>query len=99
MSSYGEASSATGLLPQALWDSAPRACRKLKSTHMRYRIGISALLAAVGLPAQVTTGDVTRATLDNGLRVVIIRDALAPVATVEENYLVGANEVPAGFAG
>lgn len=43
--------------------------------------------------------DVTRATLDNGLRVVIIRDPLAPVATVQENYLVGANETPAGFPG
>jgi zinc protease len=43
--------------------------------------------------------DVTRVTLDNGLRVVVIRDPLAPVATLEENYLVGANEVPAGFPG
>ena len=44
-------------------------------------------------------GDVTRATLDNGLRVVIVRDPLAPVVTVEENYLVGANETPPGFPG
>jgi zinc protease len=28
-----------------------------------------------------------------------VRDALAPVATVEDNYLVGANETPAGFPG
>ncbi len=40
-----------------------------------------------------------RATLDNGLRVVVIRDPLAPVVTVEENYLVGGNETPAGFPG
>ncbi|HEX3684769.1 MAG TPA: pitrilysin family protein [Bryobacteraceae bacterium] len=45
------------------------------------------------------SNDVTRATLDNGLRVVIVRDPLAPVATVEDNYLVGANETPAGFPG
>src|SRR5947209_14840436 len=42
---------------------------------------------------------VTRATLDNGLRVVVIRDALAPVVTIEDNYLVGANETPPGFPG
>ena len=35
---------------------------------------------------------VLRATLENGLRVVLIRDPLAPVATVEENDLVGADE-------
>ena len=44
-------------------------------------------------------GDVTRATLDNGLRVVIVRDPLAPVATVMQNYLAGANETPPGFPG
>ncbi len=43
--------------------------------------------------------DVTRAKLDNGLRVVIIRDRLAPVATVYDNYLVGGNETPEGFPG
>ena len=43
--------------------------------------------------------DVTRATLDNGMRVVILRDPLAPVVTMEENYLVGGNETPAGFPG
>jgi zinc protease len=45
------------------------------------------------------SSDVTRATLENGLRVVIVRDPLAPVVTVEENYLVGGNETPAGFPG
>jgi len=40
-----------------------------------------------------------RATLDNGLRVVIVRDPLAPVVTVEENYIVGGDETPAGFPG
>ncbi len=49
--------------------------------------------------AQAQPANVTRATLDNGLRVVIVRDPLAPVATIEENYLVGANETPAGFPG
>jgi zinc protease len=44
-------------------------------------------------------GDVTRSTLDNGLRVVIVRDPLAPVVTVMQNYLAGANETPPGFPG
>ena len=57
----------------------------------------ASLLFAQQKPA--ATADVTRATLDNGMRVVIIRDPLAPVVTVEENYLVGGNETPAGFPG
>ena len=43
--------------------------------------------------------DVARVTLKNGLRVVIIRNPLAPVATLEENYLAGANETPPNFPG
>ncbi len=41
----------------------------------------------------------TRATLTNGMQVVIIRNTLAPVATVEANFLVGGNETPEGFPG
>jgi zinc protease len=48
---------------------------------------------------QVGNTEVTRATLDNGLRVVIVRDPLAPVVTVEQNYIVGGNETPNGFPG
>ena len=40
-----------------------------------------------------------RATLENGLRVVIVRNPLAPVATTVVNYLVGSNEAPEGFPG
>jgi zinc protease len=58
----------------------------------------AALLFAQGRPAE-PGGEVTRATLDNGMRVVILRNPLAPVVTVEQNYLVGANETPAGFPG
>jgi len=42
---------------------------------------------------------VLRTTLKNGLRVVIVPDHLAPVATTVMNYLVGSNEAPAGFPG
>jgi len=40
-----------------------------------------------------------RATLSNGLRVVIIRNPIAPVVTTVVNYNVGSNEAPAGFPG
>lgn len=43
--------------------------------------------------------NVTRATLDNGMRVVVVRNPLAPVVTVENNYIAGADETPAGFSG
>ncbi|MBC5804888.1 MAG: peptidase M16 [Candidatus Eremiobacter antarcticus] len=43
--------------------------------------------------------DVTRATLPNGLRVVIVRDALAPVVSTEMTYLAGSDEAPRGFPG
>src|SRR4026208_1842407 len=46
-----------------------------------------------------TKPEVTRATLKNGLRVVIVRNSLAPVITTQVNYMVGANETPAGFPG
>ena len=42
---------------------------------------------------------VTRATLKNGLRVVIVQNKLAPVATVEMNFVVGAVDTPDGFPG
>ena len=56
---------------------------------------------ALGAHAATSPGsaDVARATLDNGLRVVVVRDSLAPVVTTEVNYLVGSDEAPAQFPG
>ena len=42
---------------------------------------------------------VLRATLTNGLQVIIVRNTLAPVVTTMVNYRVGSDEAPAGFPG
>jgi zinc protease len=54
-------------------------------------------LALTAAPQPVET--VSRATLDNGFRVVIVRNSLAPVVTTVMNYLVGSNDAPQGFPG
>ncbi|MEO5811129.1 MAG: pitrilysin family protein [Rhodanobacter sp.] len=60
---------------------------------------IALALSATCSMAQTNDTEVTRATLDNGLRVVIVRDTLAPVVATEMNYLAGSDEVPAAFPG
>lgn len=57
------------------------------------------VMTAAAAATVETKGNVTRATLGNGMHVVIVHDPLAPVVTVEQNYLVGADETPAGFPG
>jgi len=67
--------------------------------HMKYLAAAVALALAGSAAAKTNDADVTRATLDNGLRVVIVRDTLAPVVTTEINYLAGSDEAPAAFPG
>ena len=55
--------------------------------------------AQTGTAVPVESGGVLRATLANGLQVVIVRNPLAPVAATSVNYLVGSDETPPGFPG
>ncbi len=60
---------------------------------------LCAAVLAAGPALASGASSVTRATLGNGLRVVILRDPLAPVVSVQTNYLVGSDEAPKGFPG
>jgi zinc protease len=73
------------------------------------RLALGALAAGFALslgiaasappPVHDTKDDVVRATLANGLRVIIVPNRLAPVVATSVNYLVGSDEAPAGFPG
>ena len=58
-----------------------------------------ALSCVSGVAETADHQQVLRATLPNGLRVIIVRDTLAPVVATSVNYLVGSDEAPKGFPG
>jgi zinc protease len=68
-----------------------------------FSISIFSLLLAFFVQAtDIVSADeqnVLRATLTNGLQVIIVRNTLAPVVTTMVNYRVGSDEAPAGFPG
>ncbi len=80
---------------------SPWIMRKLGFLFMFGMISlVSGVLPAIaGDEKQANEQTVLRATLKNGLRVVIVKNSLAPVVTTEINYLVGSDETPAGLSG
>ena len=71
--------------------------------NRKYLLLLPLLVAAFGAGRRAAAPQdqptVLRATLANGMRIVIIRNTLAPVVTVETNFLVGGNETPPEFPG
>jgi zinc protease len=80
----------------------PNPCAGLRLLSIVAVAGCLVLGAATALgdsPAVPADSGVARATLDNGLRVIIVRNTLAPVVSTSLNYLAGADETPPGFPG
>ncbi|MHC1481648.1 M16 family metallopeptidase [Frateuria aurantia] len=78
---------------------------RLKPLACGVALGLSVLFAgaparAVGAVAsQAQPASTLQTTLDNGLRVVIVHDPLAPTVTTQITYQVGSYQAPAGFPG
>src|SRR5579862_2164383 len=72
----------------------------LESAPRRAALALLSFLAAsAGAAERAAPPEVLRATLANGLRVVIVPNALAPVVATSVNYLAGSDETPPGFPG
>jgi zinc protease len=74
-----------------------RLCLKIVILGLLLTNGVASAIAAA---SGVNKRDlVERATLSNGLRVVVVQDSLAPVVTIEMSVLAGGNESPSEFPG
>ena len=73
-------------------------CRTRRRALLR-SIGAVLPLLSWAAAAHGEPNGVLRATLGNGMRVAVVRSALAPVVTVEMNVMVGGDETPPGFPG
>ncbi len=59
----------------------------------------AAILAAAPAPPVAQTSEVLKATLRNGLRVVIVKNTIGPVVSTDLTYLVGSRDDPADVPG
>jgi len=66
---------------------------------LRLRPLLLTAICCLALAPASRAEDVLRATLTNGLQVIIVRNTLAPVVTTMINYRVGSDDCPAGFPG
>jgi zinc protease len=60
---------------------------------------VAVAVRAAAAPPPGVSDDVTKATLRNGLQVVIVRNTLAPVVSTDVSYLVGSRDDPADMPG
>jgi len=77
--------------------STARLCPRLSGLFALAALGLATRVASAATPTP--DAGVVRATLDNGLQVVVVPNHLAPVATMQINYKVGSREVPGDFPG
>lgn len=91
-------------------ETAFRTSSRPDGNFHHFAVAVFSLLLLVALPSELDASarpgaafldseGVLRATLNNGLRVVIVRNTLAPVVATAVNYLVGSDEAPDGFPG
>jgi zinc protease len=76
--------------------------RRIRRTAVTVLYGLTLAMpiaAAAAIIAPPSPDGAVRATLNNGLRVILVRDTLAPVVTTSISYRVGADETPPGFPG
>ena len=73
-------------------------CKRALCLALLLALG-SSLTAQTPVAPTAATSDVLKATLHNGLRVVIVRSAIAPVVSTDMTYLVGSRDDPSGVPG
>jgi zinc protease len=71
----------------------------MMAKSMLLKAALFSLVVSTGFAVSGRAEDVLRATLTNGLQVIIVRNSIAPVVTTMVNYRVGSDECPAGFPG